>query len=351
MIAVANQTISVSPLDSSSPHDAAEWDSFVRESGGSFCHLSGWRRIMEEVLGHETQYLCARTESGSMTGLLPMVFVRSRLFGHYLLSMPFLNYGGPLGPADAQSALINEAMRLADQRRVDLLEMRSRNHAPAGMQSISRKVVTVLTLPESAEELWEKGFRSKLRSQIRKPMKEGLETRFGSDQLIPFYEVFARNMRDLGTPVLPRAWFEAIQNTFADHVIYAAVYYQHTPVAAGCGFLFNGEFEITWASSLREHAARAPNMLLYWSLMEECIRRGATAFNFGRSTPGASTHRFKQQWGGEDAILPWGVSGPNLAPPNPDSAKYVAARNIWSRLPVGLSKLVGPTLARRLPQL
>jgi FemAB-related protein (PEP-CTERM system-associated) len=351
MIAVANQPISVSQLDSSSSRNDAEWDEFVRNNGGSFCHLTGWRRIMEASVGHETHYLSARNESGSLVGLLPMVFVRSRLFGHYLLSMPFLNYGGPLGPADVQSALIDQALRLANERRVDLLEMRSRNHTPAGMQAVSRKVVTVLPLPESAEDLWEKGFRSKLRSQIRKPMKEGLTTRFGSDQLTAFYEVFARNMRDLGTPVLPRAWFQAIQSTFADQVIYAAVYQENTPIAAGCGFLFNGEFEITWASSLREHAARAPNMLLYWSMMQECIRRGASAFNFGRSTPGASTHRFKQQWGGEDAILPWGVSGRKLTPPNPDSAKYVAARNIWSRLPVGLSKLVGPTLARRLPQL
>jgi hypothetical protein len=168
------------------------------------------------------------------------------------------------------------------------------------------------------------------------------------DQLRPFYEVFAENMRDLGVPVLPLKWFEAISVAFPELVLFGVVYWRGQPVAAGCGFLWNSEFEMTWASSLRAHASRSPNMLLYWSMMEECIRRGSTRFNFGRSTPGAPTHRFKQQWGGVDALMPWGVWG-RKSEPNPESAKYVALRNVWSRFPVGLSKVIGPALAKRLP--
>jgi serine/alanine adding enzyme len=334
------------PAEQSAAH---AWDRTLKDSRGSFCHLAGWRGIMEDVLGHETHYLTAVDDSDSINGVLPLVRVRSRLFGSYLLSMPFLNYGGPLGHSGARRKLVMAATDLAKKHNVDLLELRSRTEAPEGTSSVARKVISVLPLPATSQELWDRHFRAKLRSQIRKPIKEGLEPRFGSAELDAFYDVFARNMRDLGTPVLPRRWFEAISKTFAESSLFCAVYYKGAPVAGACGFFFNGEFEITWASSLREQSARAPNMLLYWSLMEECIRRGATAFNFGRSTPGASTHRFKQQWGGVDSLLTWGVWGKKLSPPNPDSAKFTIARNMWSKLPVAVSKVVGPVLARQLP--
>jgi hypothetical protein len=134
-----------------------------------------------------------------------------------------------------------------------------------------------------------------------------------------------------------------------DIVIFAGVYWNDQPVAGGCGFLWNGEFELTWSGVLREHNSRHPNMLLCWSLMKEAIRRGAGTFNFGRSTPDSSTHHFKQQWGGHDVALPWGAWGRRTAPPTPDSAKFRLARGVWSRLPIGISKRLGPALARQLP--
>jgi FemAB-related protein (PEP-CTERM system-associated) len=326
-----------------------EWDAFVREHQGSFCHQAAWQGVMENVLQHQTHYLSAYDATGELSGVLPLVHVRSRVFGNYLLSMPFLNYGGALGRAEARTALCGKAMHLAGQLGVDLLELRARDAAPPGMAVAARKVTTVLPLPATSQELWDKHFRSKLRSQIRRAMKEEMDVRMGAGERDSFYDVFARNMRNLGTPVLPRRWFEAIATAFAEQVTFATVYWRGAPVAAGCGFLWNDEFEITWASSLREHAVRSPNMLLYWSMMQECIARGARSFNFGRSTPGASTHRFKQQWGGTDELLPWGVWGRKTAPPNPDSAKYIAARNVWRRLPLGVTKWVGPALARQLP--
>ncbi|HEY0674225.1 MAG TPA: FemAB family XrtA/PEP-CTERM system-associated protein [Longimicrobiales bacterium] len=330
--------------------NASEWDEFVlADEEGTFCHLSAWRQVMEQVFRHRPYYLSVRNEQGRLAGLLPLVHVRSRLLGNYLMSVPFLNYGGPLGSDVARAALCAEATALADRLNVDLLELRSRRTAPPGLLCASRKITTVLPLPETSEELWEKGFRSKLRSQIRRPIKDGMEVHFGAAEIDPFYQIFACNMRDLGTPVLPRRWFAAINDAFPEQVIYAVVYFEGRPVAAGCGFHWRDEFEITWASSLREHASRSPNMLLYWSLMQECIRRGATKFNFGRSTPGASTHRFKQQWGGEDFALPWGIWGKKTAPPTPDSAKFALARAVWSRLPLPLANRVGPVIARQLP--
>src|SRR5207247_15197 len=106
-------------------------------------------------------------------------------------------------------------------------------------------------------------------------------------------------------PVLPRAFFERLATTFGGLVVFGAVYRGAQPIAAGCGFAWRDEFEMTWASSLREHNRSAPNMLLYWSFMEQMIARGMRVFDFGRCTAGSGTHRFKQQWGGADVPLPW----------------------------------------------
>lgn len=332
--------------------DGTAWDAFVAGAAGStFCHLAGWREVMAEVLGHECRYLAAEAEDGTWSGVLPLVRVRGGIFGHYLLSMPFLNDGGPLGDARTREALAAAATGEAKKLGVDLLEMRVREPLGGGLAESRRKVTVLLPLPDTAEELWEKGFRAKLRSQVRRPQKEGLATRFGADQAAPFYEVFSRNMRDLGTPVLPRAFFERVARVFPGQARFAVVYSGDTPVAAGCGFAWRGEFEITWAASLREFNSVSPNMLLYWSLMERAIGEGVRVFNFGRCTPGAGTHRFKLQWGGRDLPLPWAQWSPAgvAATPSPDRPVFRLATAAWQRLPVPVANLVGPVLARRLP--
>lgn len=340
-----------------------DWDPFVRTSpGGTHCHLSGWRRIMERVLGHECLYLTARDEEGALEGILPIVAVRSQLFGRYLVSMPFLNYGGPLGSARARAALAQWARQRAINDGADLLELRWRASAiqsdleaetapPTGYEIHARKVTVVLPLPNDPEVMWTEGLKSKVRSQVRRPMKEGYEVRIGPDEVGPFYDVFARNMRDLGTPVLDRRLFEEIARVFHESVTYATVYDHDTPIAAGCGFHFGDEFEITWASSLREYSRTAPNMLLYWRLIGHAIERGASVFNFGRCTPGGGTHRFKLQWGGVDESLPWATwsRGEDRATPNPEQGRYRIATALWKRLPVLLTRLAGPYLARRIP--
>lgn len=331
--------------------DAAKWDAFVAGAEGStFCHLASWHSVMERALGHECPYLVAVDGDGEWQGVLPLVRVRSPLLGHYLVSMPFLNAGGPLGTIAAQEALVRRAARDASRIRADLLELRTRQPVPGGLKLSHRKITVTLDLPATAEALWE-AFPSKLRSQIRKPQKAGMTVRYGTDQRASFYSVFARNMRALGTPVLPEAWFEAIAAAFGERVEFACVYAGEVPVAAGCGFLWRDEFELVWASSLREYSAGAPNMLLYWSLMERMISRGARRFDFGRCTPGGSTHRFKLQWGGSDVLLPWAQwSARNVtATPSPERPAFKLAAACWKRLPLAVTNRVGPVLARQIP--
>lgn len=331
----------------------AEWDGFVETAPeASFCHLAGWRDVMQGVLGNECVYLVAREEDGGWAGALPMVRVNSRLMGRYLVSMPFLNYGGPVGRPGARSALAAHAAELASSSGADLLELRTRHEVATDLRVAQRKVLVLLPLPDDPETLWTDRFPSKLRSQIRRPQKDGLVARFGVEHLPAFYAVFARHMRDLGTPVLPHAFFEALHRLFPDQVRFGVVYHGDEPCAAGCGFAWRGELEMTWASSLLEYKRSAPNMLLYWAFMEQAIAEGVRTFNFGRSSPGTGPHRFKRQWGGEDVPLPWlqWSRGPVAATPTPDgSGLFRTATAVWKRVPVALATRVGPYLARKIP--
>jgi len=223
--------ISVAPLDGS----LSVWDSFAAAVPGStFCHLSGWRAVMEDVLGHECFYAIACDDAGAWRGVLPLVRVRSALFGDYLVSLPFLNSGGPVGTPDAVATLVEHAATLARHFRVDLLELRTRDPVESGLRLSQRKLTVRLELPPAAEDLW-RAFDPKLRSQIRRPQRDGLVARFGPDQVDAFYDVFARNMRSLGTPVLPRAFFTRLAAIFAGLIVFGAVYRSGQPVAAGCG--------------------------------------------------------------------------------------------------------------------
>ena len=333
-------------------NDREQWDRYVSSSARStFCHQAGWKNIMTDVLGHESLYTAAVDDSGVWRGVLPLVRVRSVL-GHYLISLPFLNDGGPVGDSAAQQSLVEHAVEEARKSGAGLLELRAREDVPGPLTSSYRRVSVHLTLPSSVEELWANTLRPKLRAQIRRPGKEGMIFRCGDGELDGFYAVFARNMRDLGTPVLPRAFFELGASSFGASMIFAAVYNSNgAPVAGACCLHWRDELEVTWASSLKEYNRLSPNMLLYASLMEEAIDRDVKVFNFGRSAPGSSTHRFKRQWGGQDVPLPWPFWSrhPAVSVPSAKNPFYRVATAAWSHLPVSIANRLGPVLARLLP--
>jgi len=343
--------LTVSPLDDVAG-GAAAWDAFVaRAEYSTFCHLAGWHEILSDVLGAECLYWVARAGGGGeCEGVLPLVRVKSRVFGHYLVSLPFLNYGGPLGSTAARQRLTQHAVNEALHTRADLLELRTRDARDLQLPVSSRKITVILDLPETRDELW-KGFTSKLRNQIRRPSKEGCVAHFGLDQREAFYEVFARTMRDLGPPVLPRALFERIAAVFPEQVVFGAVYNGAQPVAAGCGFVWNGEFEMTWSGARRETRGIGSNMLLYCSFMEQMIARGVRAFNFGRCTPGSGTHVFKRQWGSRDVPLPWCqfARRGHVATPSPHDPAFSWGPRLWRRLPLPIANLLGARLVRFLP--
>jgi serine/alanine adding enzyme len=330
--------------------DPGEWDRFIEsQPGWTHFHRHGWREIYRTVFGDDCLYQCVRDPAGRLQGVLPLVRVRTALFGHYLVSLPFVNYGGPLGSPDAVRLLADDAVERARRDRVKLLELRNRGELPIDLPASHRKVTVVLELPDDPAVLF-KSFEAKLRTQVRKPQKEGVTVRFGSDQVIPFYGVFARHMRDLGTPTQPLDLFQALARQFPD-AWFGCAYLGEVPVAGGVGFVWNGEFEMTWASSLYAYNRVAPNMLLYWSFMERAIQQGIRRFNFGRCSPGSGTHRFKRQWGAVDEPLWWyqwsehGVAGT----PSPDDGAYSWGPRLWRRLPLGLANIIGPWIVRGIP--
>lgn len=330
----------------------AEWDRFAESQAGfTHFHRLRWKTVLAEVFGHNTVYLAARRD-GALAGVLPLIWVRSAVFGRFLVSMPFLNYGGPLGDAEAVRALADAAVTEARSGKAKLLELRSRISLPLELSVSHRKITVVLDLPDTHAALMQ-AFPSKLRSQVRRPEKEGVTVRFGPDQVDPFFRVFSRHMRDLGTPTLPLRFFRALADAFGEDVWFGCAWLGQEPIACGAGFRWGREFEMTWASSLSSHNRISPNMGLYWAFMQRAIDARLALFNFGRCTPDGGTHRFKRQWGSRDEILWWyqdSSSGAAVdATPSPDHGAFAWGPRIWKHLPLPIANILGPRVVRFIP--
>jgi FemAB-related protein (PEP-CTERM system-associated) len=329
------------------------WDAHVASRpDATIYHRWTWKRIFEVAFGKRARYLLAKRD-GAVVGLLPLVAFESNVFGRFAVSLPFVNYGGILADdADVQRALIDAGLRWAHAERLKYLELRHVNE-PRSPEWPSRrhKVSMQLPLAADAEDQWTR-FDRKVRNQVRKAEKNGLTVEIGAASLLAdFYAVFARNMRDLGTPVYPREFFDLIVRHLPDASRVFVVRLGTRPVAASMTLADRGVMEVPWASSLRDTNELAPNMLLYWVMLRTAIADGCRRFDFGRSTPGAGTYRFKEQWGARPVQLVWeyaGLSGPlpDVSPANP---KFQAAIAIWRRLPLAVTTRLGPRLVRNIP--
>lgn len=344
----------ISVTDVRTYDEGIAWDRYVLDHAmGSGYQLMGWRRVVERSFAHRTFYLMARDQNDQVRGVLPLVFLSSRLFGRLLVSMPFVNYGGVLtNSIEAQQALLEAAADRARNLEATHIELRHQGPLDLDWTSKSHKVSMRLDLPREHEKLW-KSFPSKLRSQIRRARKEEMTVRIeGSEVLDDFYRVFARNMRDLGTPVYGRRFFGAIIEAFPKDARLCVVYLAQQPVAAGLLYGFQNRLEIPWASSDRRYNRLSANMLLYSSALEYACREGFQVFDFGRSSPGGPTYRFKAQWGAKPVPLYWyhwsadGRAVPDLSPGN---SRYRLAIEIWKRLPLALTRIIGPSIVRHIP--
>jgi FemAB-related protein (PEP-CTERM system-associated) len=308
--------------------------------------------VFETALGHRCHYLLA-SQGSAVAGVLPLVEVRSRLFGRALSSLPYVNYGGVLSDdVSVRAALVEEAASLARSRSLSYVVLRHRRRLFPQLPARDHKVTMLLPLARTREEMWASLDR-KVRNQIRKAEKSDLTMLSGGLELLDdFYRVFARNMRDLGTPVYGRALFAAILSRFPDDARLHLVRIRGRTVAGALSYRFRDWIEVPSASSLREHRALCPNHLMYWSIIVQAVEGRCRVFDFGRSTPGDGTYHFKQQWGARQEQLWWEYGlQPRAALPTDDrhSARFEATIKAWKRLPVGLARLIGPRIARYVP--
>jgi len=333
--------------------EAGVWDAYVEaHPEASLYHRYGWRDFFADYFGKETQYLAAFDQAGVIQGVLPLVRLCSRLFGDFYVSLPFVNYGGVLAsdPGVAQ-ALAAEAAGLARKKGASHIEYR---HAAQHLDLPCRtdKVAMVLELPVSEEALG-KSIGAKRRSQIKRPLRENPQIRFGGAELVDdFYAVFARNMRDLGTPVYAKSMFRYLAERYPDNTKVVMISVQGRPAAAAFLISNDHRMEVPWASTVREFNRISINMLLYWEVLKHAIEEGKTVFDFGRSTVDSGTYRFKKQWGAEPVQLHWHywlAGGGELPRLNPDNARYRLAIQAWQKLPLPVANLLGPRIVRHLP--
>jgi FemAB-related protein (PEP-CTERM system-associated) len=332
----------------------SDWNAYVQQQPrASGYHLWAWRRVFEQAFGRECVYLSA-VEGGRIVGVLPLVVFDSLIFGRFAVSLPFVNYGGTVADRpEIAGRLLDEAAAVATARRLRHVELRHLDaQFPDRLPAKRHKVAMLLPLAETADALWLKIDR-KVRNQVRKAEKSGLTAIQGGPELAgEFYEVFARNMRDLGTPVYSRRFFEKVLAELPGQAETFVVRLGTVPIAGSVTFRWRQVTEVPWASSLREHRALCPNMLLYWTMLKRAVETGSGTFDFGRSTPNESTFHFKSQWGASGTPFAWEywlANGGVLPDQSPANPKFQLAIESWKRLPLWVTNRLGPHIVRSIP--
>jgi FemAB-related protein (PEP-CTERM system-associated) len=324
-----------------------------RVQGASMSHDPRWLSILAKGLRHVAFQLCA-SRDGEIVGILPLVLVKSVLFGRYLVSLPYLNSGGVLAESPSVGTrLIDRAVELAGQHNVRFLELRHENSWAHKDFTAARtdKLHMRLDLPPTVEELRAR-LRAKVRNQVRKGEGQNFEILWGSEELLPdFYRIFSHNMRDLGTPAFGHSLFREILAAFGAEAEICLLRLGTTPVAAA--LLVHGKHttDVPSASCLRQYNSTNANMYMYWRLLCRAVERGQKRFDFGRSSPGSGTYRFKEQWGARPMPSVWQyyIRKGDIDQMRPDNAKFGRLIRIWRRLPLPLTRLIGPAIVRGIP--
>jgi FemAB-related protein (PEP-CTERM system-associated) len=333
--------------------DRERWEAFVAESAEANCyHQIGWKEVIEKTFGVETFYLLSEEHDGRINGVLPLALLSSVAFGRFLVSLPYFNYGGMCAAdADIRTALFDGAVDVARSARARHLELR--HTAPVlKVPEKTSKVAMTLELPATSDELW-KALSSDIRRKVRRPQKEGITARIEkAEALEAFYSVFTVNMRDLGTPVYPKSLFANIMQQFPDSTWICSVYQGDVALASGFLVGYRDRLEIPWVSSLRASNHLYTNMLLYWTALNFACERHFGIFDFGRSTVGGGTYKFKSQWGAQPRQLHWHYwlkNGGALPELNPQNPKYAMAVRLWQKLPLTVTNWLGPSIVSKLP--
>lgn len=320
---------------------------------------------MESAYGHKGYYFIAvsdnaRNSNRKVVGVLPLIHLRIPFGRGALISLPFCDSAGPISDnKDIEQLLIAETLTLGKEIGVNEVESRT-SRSDIGfkndtlhVETHSHKVRMFLDLPDNSEKLL-KSFKSKLRSQIKKPEKEGLRFEWGdTNKLDDFYRVFSINMKELGSPVHSRMWFRSVLKFYADKVRMGLVYLEQQLIGCGIILIVNNTVTILWASTLRKYNHLSPNMMLYWNFLAFASDNSNARVDFGRSTPNEGTYKFKVQWGAIPYPLYWHHIYVNKIKSNKKAniqetrnAKMEIAANLWSKLPLCVANTLGARIRK-----
>lgn len=333
-------------------HDPCCDEFILKHPEGKICHLYSWTDAVVRAARLNGYYLVAR-DSGNICGVLPLVQVKSRLFGNFMVSQGLSDYGGPLVTSDAaRDLLIDYVTEQALRSNCSSIEFRNITSLPYNFELRAGKMCMYLPLESDFDKLW-KSFKPKVRNQVRKGEKSKLIVVDGHIELLDrFYPIYSRRMHQLGTPAYSQGLMVNLLQALPENSRIFLVSLDDIPVGGALTFCFKGFVEIPFASTLTMYNPLCPNNLLYWYIIKHYCIAGAECFDFGRCTEGSSTYDFKRQWNTEPVKLNyqyWVRPGHTFNINSPENPKYRRKIELWKKLPFWLTRLIGPSISRNLP--
>lgn len=332
------------------PADILRWDEFVSDcSEATFFHRAGWKTVIERAFGHRTCFLFAEA-GGRIEGVLPLAEVKSLLFGHTLVSLPFCVYGGIAAQTErARRALDEAALSLAEKLRVDHLEQRclTSRHPDWLRKDL---YVTFRKQLDSDVERNLLAIPRKQRAMVRKGIKAGLQSTV-DEGVERFFFAYSASVHRLGTPVFSKHYFQILKQVFGADCEVLTVMHDGQLVASVLSFYFRDEVLPYYGGGTALARELAGNDFMYWEVMRRACERGLRVFDFGRSKRGTGSFDFKKNWGFEPQPLHYEyrlVRGKFVPDHNPLNPKYRLFIKLWQRLPLPLANLLGPHIVKSL---
>ena len=331
--------------------DASAWDAFVSATpDATFFHRFGWRGIFRDIFRLDPHYLVSE-RGGAITGVLPLVHQKSLLFGNALIAAPFCVEGGPVAIDIESGAMLDAAaISLMHTLKARSLEFRSRTASRSGWTVRNDLYATFARALSSDDEDNLLAIPRKQRAVIRKTLKGALSS-YIDDNVDALFGVYSQSVRNLGTPVFSKRYFEALRETFGNDCDVVVVHEGAEPLSAVMNFYFRDTVMPYYGGGRTAARRNGANDFLYWEVMRRAADRGYRRFDFGRSKAETGAFAFKKNWGFEprwleyEYYLPPGAALPDKNPNNP---KYAGLITLWKRLPLPLANLIGPFLVRGL---
>lgn len=330
---------------------AQEWNDFVLgHDQGTIFHLTAWKDVVEDTFGHTCHYAAVRSQ-GKMTGIFPVFEIRSRLFGHFHVAIPFAEIGGFLSVnPETDSFLMSHARNLLENSGAGYIEFKNPEAVPG---LVTKDLYYNFSKPISADH--DKNLLAiprKSRAMVRKALKNGLRSETGDHLVAEFYRLLSMNFHRLGTPVFSRQLFANFLKRFNQDCNIMIIRNRENQAIAGVlYFMFKNRMIPYYAGSDFRYRQLGPNDFMYWRLMCLAADLGLKIFDFGRSKIGTGSFDFKRHWGFEPVSLAYqymltkGQGLPNLSPANPEYQRKIM---LWKKLPIGLTRIMGPYISKYL---